>query len=245
MNKDKIKNKVIVVTGASRGMGRYFCKHFSNQGAKIAAIARTKDDLAKLKKDIEINGGELEYYPLNITDYEEIQKAVDDIVSKWGRIDILINNAGINNKKPLEELNKEDIDNVIDINLKGYIYATRLIAPIMMRSKEYKYIFNISSMAGTRGLNSNGLYYASKFGINGFSNAMSKYLMSNNINVVTLCPGAVKTDWWLSRNKWPYEEKMLIDPGEVAGLIEFIIRGRETTLYKNIQFFPGSVVESW
>jgi len=242
---EKKKQKTILITGAAGGLGRCLSNYFVQEGMNIAAIDINKAGLESLKKEVEKADGKIICFALDILDFRKLKETVDLIEKKWGTIDILINSAGTNNKKPLEELTQKDIDSVIDINLKGYIYTTRLVAPIMMRSKEFKYIFNISSMAGTRGLNSNGIYHASKFGVNGFSNSMSKYLIKHNINVVNLCPGAIKTSWWTNKYKWAFNNELLIEPGEIAELIKFIMKGRKTTLYQNIHFFPGCVTESW
>jgi len=243
--KNKNNNhKVALITGASRGLGKYLATHFAKKNIKVAAIARSKDKLENLKEEVEESGGEIEVFVVNITDYKKLEKTIELIQKKWKRIDILVNNAGVDIEKPLEELSQKDIDNVIDIDLKGTIYTTRLVAPVMMESRGTKYIFNISSMAGTRGLNNNGLYHASKFGVNGFGNSMSKYLMKNNIHVVTLCPGGINTPWY-DDHEWEFGRKTLIEPYEIAELIDFIMKGRKTTLYQNIFFFPTSVVERW
>jgi len=241
---DKNKNKVALITGASRGLGRYLATHFAKKDIKVAAIARSKDKLESLKEEIKKSGGEIEVFAVNVTDYQKLEKTIKHIKKKWNRIDILVNNAGIDIVKPLEELSQEDIDNVIDIDLKGPIYTTRLVAPIMMESRGTKYIFNISSMAGTRSLNNNGLYHASKFGVNGFGNSMSKYLMKHDIHVITLCPGGINTSWY-DKHEWKFDRKTLIEPYEIAELIEFIMKSRNTTLYQKIFFFPASVAERW
>ena len=244
MNKDKRK-KVAIITGASKGLGRHLAVYFAKKDMKIIAIARSKDKLSSLTKEISNSGGNASYYDLDITDHASLKEVMEDIKEKYSFVDILINNAGTGNAKPLEELNPEEIDKIIDINLKGTIYATQLVVPIMKDSPGIKYIFNISSMSGERGLNNNGIYHASKFGVNGFSNSMSKYLIPYDIHVVTLCPGGINTSWWEKNEDWAFDKDKLMEPDEVSRTIDFILKGRGSTLFQKIQFFPTCVVERW
>lgn len=244
MNKDKRK-KVAIITGASKGLGRNLAVYFAKKDMEIIAIARSRDKLLNLTKEISDSGGNASYYDLDITDHASLKEVMEDIKEKYSFVDILINNAGTGNAKHLEELAPEEIDEIIDINLKGTIYATQLVAPIMKDSPGIKYIFNISSMSGERGLNNNGIYHASKFGVNGFSNSMSKYLLPYDIHVVTLCPGGINTSWWEKNENWAFDKDKLMEPDEISRTIDFILGGRGSTLFQKIQFFPTCVVERW
>jgi 3-oxoacyl-[acyl-carrier protein] reductase len=244
---DSLKGKVAIVTGASRGLGRSVCTHFASLGMKVAAIARNEKELALLEAEINDLAGSSLVFPLNITDYEGIRSAVDTVYNTWGAIDVLVNNAGTGVDASFEEISKEDIDMTIDVNLKGVIYATKHVAPYMKQQQQGT-IFNISSIAGTRGLNTknnnNGIYTATKFGVNGFGDAISKYLMKDNIHVVTLCPGGIDTSWW-DRWTWLHEKEALINPQDIALLIEFILKAPKNILYKQVLFHPAVEVDSW
>jgi NADP-dependent 3-hydroxy acid dehydrogenase YdfG len=248
MNKNNIKDKILMVTGASRGMGRYFCKFFADKGAKIAAIARNEKDLKVLKDEISNNGSRIDYFPLSVTDYDKIQEAVEKIVKKWGTIDILINNAGvIKASANFDEYSKEDMNTEIDTNLKGTLYVTRLVSPIMIKNRK-GYIFNISSVGGTRGPYMPGaeVYIATKFGINGFSDAYSKYLLKHNVHLITLCPGGTDTTIW-DRNNYRHgtDKEILIKPIEIAQIIEHVLSVRSAVFFKSIVFFPTCEADEW
>lgn len=235
-----LEGQTILITGASRGLGKHLCLYFSALGLKVAAVSRNKDELKKLKDEIEKRNGIISTFAVSVTDYDGIGRVAKEVYNTWGSIDILINNAAIGFDTTFEDLTKEEIDTTIDINLKGLIYTTRHVVPLMMK-KNCGSIFNISSVAGIRGINAkssnNGIYTATKHGVNGFSDVMCKYLLKNNIHVTTLCPGGINTSWW-DRWELPYDRKMLIEPGNIAKLIELILKLPEETLFKQAVFFP-------
>jgi len=245
---DLIKNKIIMITGASRGMGRYFCIYFAKKGAKIAAIARSEQDLKSLKDEIGVNNSLVNIYPLSISDYYSVENAVNDIIKNWGTIDILINNAGvIKASSNFDCYPKEDMDLEIDTNLKGTLYVTRLVSPVMIKNKN-GYIFNISSVVGTRGHYMPGaeVYISTKFAINGFTDSYSKYLLKYNVHLVLLCPGGTDTSIW-ERNTYRHgsDKEILIKPSEIAELMEHILNTRKAVFYKNIVFLPVCEVDEW
>lgn len=151
-----LNDQVILVTGASRGLGRHLCRHFAGLGMRVAAVARTEGELLELKSEVEKDGGIVLPFPASVCDYDGMQDVVNRIVEEWGSIDVLINNAGVHRYEPLEEMTKEMIDYVLDINLKGTIYTTRVVAPVMMEAKS-GHIINITSTSAKRGLSWTGL----------------------------------------------------------------------------------------
>ena len=238
-----LKDKVALITGASRGLGRCLCEYLSDLGIKVVAIARSIDNLKNLEEKIKEKGGIISTYQLDVTDFEGIGKVVNEVIEKWGTIDILINNAGTSTRSPLESLKKEEIDLVIDTNLKGTIYFTRHVVPVMIKAKK-GHIINISSTAGIRGSKGNGTYNSSKFGVVGFSDSISKYLMEHGIHVVTLCPGGINTTWWDRVDYSVYGDRdKLIPPLQVAKLVEFILNGDSNTLFKQVIFLPVNEIE--
>jgi len=244
--KNNMNKRVMVITGASRGLGRLLCTYFAKMGLKIVAIARNQKDLESLRDEIEDEGGTIRIYPADVTDYKSTEKIISDVEKKWGSIDVLVNNAGLDKAgmtAPIESLSQEDIDLVIDVNLKGTIYFTKFVIPIMKKNKS-GYIINISSMAATKAFNSNGIYHSTKYGINGFGEAMTKYLAEDNIRVVNLCPGGIKTTWW-ERAEYNRDKKLIVEPPEIAELIKFLLESRSSTLFKNISFFSRSEAEVW
>ena len=238
---NNLEGKVALVTGATRGLGRELSNYLSRLGVKIVGIGRDTGKLKELEEEIKNNGGDILCYQLDICDFDGIKETVNQVIEKWNTIDILINNAGVDNRDPFEKLKKQDIDSILDINLKGTIYMSRHVIPIMMKQRK-GHIINISSVAGLRGYQ-NGMYSATKFGMNGFGDAMSKYLINHNIHVVTLCPGGINTSWW-EKHKFPRgNTDILIKPQEISRLVEFILKGDPNTLFKNVVLAPVCDVE--
>ncbi len=179
---------------------------------------------------------------MDVSDFYGIEKVVNEIEEKWGTIDILINNAGTNVRTPpIESITKEEIDQVIDTNLKGTVYVTHHVVPVMLKAKK-GYIINISSTASLSGAKGNGLYQATKSGINMFGDSISKALMEHNIYVTTLCPGAVNTSWW-DRPGSEYihgngDRSKIIKPSQIAKLVDFILDGEPNTLFNKVILTP-------
>ncbi len=249
---NNLKGKVAVITGASTGIGKAVSVHLAKLGIKIVAIARNKNKLEKLKNEIEKERGEIIYFPASVTDYTEMQRVIEKVIKNWGVIDILINNAGIVRGGSLEDSPREDIDEVVDTNLKGMFYCTKFVIPSMIKNKS-GYIFNISSIGGLRGGNSNGIYCATKFGVRGFSNSIGKYLAEHNVKVTTIYPAATETPiWGNSKDKNTYTNydkeyftheqavSMMMKPQEFGEAIEFMLKTRDTTVVKDLTFatFP-------
>lgn len=244
-----LTERVAIITGASRGLGRHLSNYLSEKGVRIIAIARNKSDLDSLKSSIISKGNDIMTFQIDVSDYNSIESMTKSVMKKYGRIDILINNAGLKNWEPLEELTKEKIDLEIDTILKGTIYFTRHIAPIMMKEKS-GCIINITSTSALRGLNSNGVYFAAKHGQRGFADSISKYLAPYNIHVVTLCPGGMDTSFWDNvENTYgsfrPASKEEMMKVEEISELIGFILKAAKSTLYKQITLFPITETELW
>ena len=240
-----LNGRVAIITGASRGLGRHLSEYLSEKGVKIVAIARKRNDLESLEKSISSRGKDILTFKMDVSDYDAIASMKESVVREFGRIDILINNAGIKSEEPIEKMTREMIDEELDTILKGTIYFTRHIAPVMMKAKS-GCIINITSTSALRGLNSNGIYFAAKHGQRGFADSMSKYLAPYNIHVVTLCPGGMDTPFWDEIKHHIHKSKdQLMKVEEISELIELILLGAKNTLFKQVTFFPISEVEYW
>jgi NAD(P)-dependent dehydrogenase (short-subunit alcohol dehydrogenase family) len=231
--------KIMVVTGASTGVGKAVCLYFSKKGWVICALARSADKLAQLAAE----GGEKIYsYPTDVTKSEQVEKTFEQIIQTHQRIDVLVNNAGVTTgKKPVDN---NLIDQIIDTNLKGTLYCTFAALPVMQEQKSGR-IVNISSIAGVdiAPAGGNGLYAAAKHGVVAFSESLGKMVRKEGILVTALCPGGIDTPLWDEENPYPFPRESMIRPGEVADLIGYILSQPERTLFKNVIFVP--VVEQW
>jgi NADP-dependent 3-hydroxy acid dehydrogenase YdfG len=240
----ELKGRVAIVTGASRGLGRELSKYLVGQGVKVAGIARTQTYLDELKEEIG-NDDMMLCYSADVGDYTAMEKIADEVAEKWGRIDILINNAGFKPESPLEEMSLELIDRAIDTMIKGTIYISRIVAPVMMNAKS-GCIINITSTSALRGLNSNGVYFACKHAQKGYADSLSKYLAPYNIHVCTLCPGGMDTPFWDPIEHHIHTSSdQLMKVDEIARIIDLILHGHKDTLYKQITVFPISEAEYW
>lgn len=241
---ENLLGRVAVITGASSGLGKELSLYLSRQGVKIAAIARNKEKLEKLKDEISDIENIL-CFSADVADYQAMEQTINDVVQKWGKIDILINNAGLKPEGQLEEMTKELIDHALDTMVKGTIYITRHVAPVMMKAQS-GCIINITSTSALRGLNSNGVYFASKHAQKGFADSISKYLAPYNIHVVTICPGGMDTPFWDNIEHHIHTSSdQLMQVEEISNLIGLILHGAKNTLYKQITVFPISEAEYW
>lgn len=186
-----LKDKVVLITGASRGIGAAAARLASEEGAKVVVNYNTGEEAAQ-KVASELKSESLSI-KADITKTNEIQNFVQEIIDKWGRIDVLINNAGMYIDGNLTEHSTEQIDMIIDVNLRGTIQTTRIVLPHMLKQKD-NVIVNISSRLGKKGGSGAVVYSASKFGVIGFTQALGRELRRDNIRVYAVCPGLTATD---------------------------------------------------
>ena len=188
-----LKNKVAIVTGASRGIGKSIAQKMSEAGAHLVCVSRTNDDLEKISNELNNAGYSASPYPCDVSILNDFKKLVDDTASEFGKIDILINNAGITKDNLIMRMSESEWDKVIEVNLKGVFNGIKSVSRQMMKQK-YGRIINISSIVGLIGNAGQANYAASKAGVIGLGKAISKELASRNITVNTIAPGYIETD---------------------------------------------------
>ncbi len=187
----KLENKVAIITGASRGIGKSISSKLLSYGCKVVLLSRKLEDLEKVKNDF--NSENIKCFECDITNINQFKDVVHDVVNTWGNLDILINNAGITKDKLLLRMNESDWDNVINVNLKG-CYNTIKVASNFMIRKKYGKIVNISSVIGQIGNSGQSNYAASKSAIEGLTRTLAVEFGSRNINVNCVAPGYIETD---------------------------------------------------
>jgi NADP-dependent 3-hydroxy acid dehydrogenase YdfG len=190
---ENIQNKVIVITGASSGMGEAAARYMASLGASVVLGARRADRIEKLADEIKASGGKALAVTTDVTKREAVQALVDAAVETYGRIDVLINNAGIMPLSPLERLRVEEWDQMIDVNLKGVLYGIAAALPYMKAQKS-GHIINLSSVAGHKLFGGSAVYSATKFGVRAISEGLRQEVKPYNIRTTIISPGAVKTE---------------------------------------------------
>ena len=187
-------DKVALVTGAARGIGKQIAITLAKEGYNIALNYRTNtDSIVELKNQIENFGVECLLVQGDVSVFEDTERIANETFEKFGRIDVLVNNAGITKDMLLLRMKPEDFMNVIDVNLVGTYNMTKNISGYMMKAREGR-IINVSSVVGISGNAGQSNYSASKAGIIGFTKSLAKELASRNILVNAVAPGFIETD---------------------------------------------------
>ena len=188
-----LENKIAIVTGASQGIGKTVSELFSKSGAHVVCIARNEEKIKNLANTIAKNGHSASYNTCDISDDELIQNTFKSIINDYGKIDILINNAGITRDSLVLRMKNNQWDDVLNTNLKGAFYATRSVLKSMMKNR-YGRIINITSIVGLQGNSGQSNYSASKAGLIGFSQSVAKEVASRGITINCIAPGWIETE---------------------------------------------------
>lgn len=189
-----LENKIALVTGAGRGIGRAIAIALAKEGAEVVINYNGSEERAKeVKQTIEENGGKASIYKCNVSDFTACEAMIKDIVKEYGHLDILVNNAGITKDGLIMKMKEEDFDSVLNVNLKGTFNTIRHSARQMLKQRSGK-IINISSVSGILGNVGQANYAASKAGVIGLTKTMARELGSRGITVNAIAPGFVDTE---------------------------------------------------
>ncbi|MGB9672776.1 MAG: SDR family NAD(P)-dependent oxidoreductase [Anaerolineales bacterium] len=188
-------NKVVLITGASSGIGEATARIAAQKNYRIFVTARRAERLERLCSEINTNGGEASFYPADLTDSSQIPTLVEEVMKRYASVDVLINNAGFGRLRWLEQLDPiEDIAKQIQLNLIAAMQLTRYVLPIMIQNHQ-GHIININSLAGLIATPTYSVYAASKFGLRGFSEALRREVKVYHIKVSGVYPGGVDTEF--------------------------------------------------
>ena len=226
-----IKEKNIVVTGGASGLGKAIVNRLSKTGMQVFSLD-IKNKLSEANKPIENNN--IIDFNVDVTNFNQIEATYQCIEDNYGSIDILINCAGVYSLVNFWEQDINEINLIIDVNLKGTLFSIRGVLPFMLKRKSGR-IINISSVAGIRGIPKAASYSASKYGIVGLSEALAQELLPNGILLNTICPGAMDTPLWREgKVKYPGDIEKIMVPDDVAELVYFIINQKRIFCVKCI-----------
>jgi 3-oxoacyl-[acyl-carrier protein] reductase len=225
-----LKDKVILVTGAARGIGKEISLALASQGAHVVFNYRGDETkAAALKEELVAAGGKATGLKFDVTDYESMTKALDDFTKTVAPISGLVNNAGISKDTLLLRLKPDEINSIIDTNLKGCMLVTQALSRNFLRAEKVS-IVNMGSIVGLMGNPSQAAYAASKAGIIGFSKSVAKELASRNVRCNVICPGFIETEMTAALNEKAKEEYSKSIPltrfgttDEVASLTCFLL----------------------
>ena len=188
------ERKVVLVTGGSRGIGKEVAKVYAENGYDVAInYVSDKTDVEGIKKEFQDLGVKCLMVKADVSNREEVEKMVEEVISEFEKIDVLVNNAGITKDTLLMRMSEEDFDKVIEINLKGTYLVTKAVTKYMMKKRQGS-IINLASVVGVVGNSGQCNYSASKAGIIGFTKSVAKELASRNIRANAVAPGFIETD---------------------------------------------------
>ena len=212
-----LAGKVVVVTGAGRGLGRSIAKAFSAEGASLVLGARTLPEIEELAEEL----GDAVALQTDVCSVGELQRLAELAVAEFGRLDVWVNNAGLAVYGPFEHTSEEDFDRMWLTNVKGTYFGAQAAYKVMIQQRS-GLILNISSIAGKWHLPNESAYNATKWAVNGLSGTLRMEAEAHNIKVTTVCPGGIDTPFWRAMDFYPFPvgevdpERDFMDPDEVA-----------------------------
>lgn len=241
---NNIKDKVVIITGASSGMGEAAAKHLSALGATVVLGARRADRIEKLASEINNGSGKALAVTADVTHPEQVKNLVNTTVQKFGRVDVIINNAGVMPLSLVESLKIEEWNTMIDVNIKGVLNGIAAVLPHMKAQKSGQ-IINTASVAGHKIFSGSAVYSATKFAVRALTEGVRMEVKPYNIRTTIVCPGAVKTelleqitDADVRKANEDYVGEVGISPDSFARVVAFAISQPDDVDINEIIFRP-------
>lgn len=245
---ENISEKVIVITGASSGLGAAAAKYLSAQGAIVILGARRIERIQTLADEIINSGGRALAIATDVTKYQDVKALVDVAVSTYGRIDVMLNNAGIMPHSPLDRLRVDEWDKMVDVNLKGVMYGIAA-ALSYMKEQKFGHIINVSSVAGHKVSPGGAVYAATKHAVRALSEGLRQEVKGYNLRTTVISPGAVATELPDSISEQDvatgvkaFYESMAISPDSFARAVGYAISQPADVDINEILFRPTQQV---
>lgn len=233
-----MQEKIAIVTGASQGVGRELAFYLAKNNYFVVLIARNIEKLTDVCNEIHAAGGKASFVAMDVSNSSEVEACINKVVTDFGRIDLLINNAAIL-KRGTTELSNAEIDELLSINLNGAIYVARYVANQM--KKQYSgYIINISSLGGKVAPSFSGIYAASKFGLSGYSESLSKDMSRFGVKVTNICPSMIATEMAEGR-KFTLDQMIQMD--DMTKTVEYLLSLSKNAIPCEIQISCLPLIE--
>ncbi|MGD2143428.1 MAG: SDR family oxidoreductase [Anaerolineae bacterium] len=232
----ELSEKVAVVTGATRGMGRATAMRLAREGARLALVARTREGLEAVAAEIKAAGGEAFAAPTDVTERRQVEHAVNQTVERFGRVDILVNCAFWGPPGSLEETTEDFWDKTLDTTLKGPYLFTRAVFPVM-REQGGGRIVNIGSLAGKTGEDNRTAYCAAKWGLEGLTAALQEEMPKHHIHVHLISPAATDTSFWEPYNLSEETTGRMIPPDVIADAVAWVLKQPDRVLIRDVPVY--------
>ena len=216
-----LEGKVAIVTGAGRGIGRSIALTLARSGARVSLAARTGADLHVVQSEIETLGGQAASFVSDVSCEPDVIRLVRGTVERFGRLDILVNNAAIGIFGPLVEMTGEQWDTVMAVNARGPFLCCREAIPYL-RQQEQSFIVNVASVVGVKGYANQSGYSASKHALMGMTKALAREVQADGIRVHAICPGGVDTSF-VGNARPDLDPAVLMQPEEIADIVLFLV----------------------
>lgn len=232
----ELEDKVVLVTGGGRGLGEAVCRNLANEGAMVVVADVGWLYAQRVAGELQRQGKRAEPVEIDVSDYAQVERVVRNVRDEYGRIDVLINNAGTDVTLSIEELAVADWDRVIAVNLRGPFLLSKTVFPVM-KKQGFGYIVNVTSTAAKRAWANASAYHASKWGLLGFTHALHVEARPHNIKVSALVVGGMRTPFLLER--FPdIDVGTLQDPANVAETVRFMLCQPPETVLPEVMVLP-------
>ncbi|MGA9363905.1 MAG: SDR family NAD(P)-dependent oxidoreductase [Bacteroidota bacterium] len=228
-----MKDKVVIVTGAGRGIGKAIALRFAEEQCRLVLAARTKKEIDKVADEVRRGGAEALAVPTDVSQEDQVDRLVKTAHKAFGRIDVLVNNAGFGIFSKVAEMKTGDFQSMFDVNVRGVFFCTRAVLPHMTEQND-GVIVNIASLAGRNAFIGGAGYCATKWALIGFARSLMLEVREHNIRVITICPGSVDTSFGRDEGK----KKTILQAQDVAETVLSAVRMPARAMVSEIDIRP-------
>lgn len=228
-----LENRVALITGASKGIGKATANALAREGAHVVLVARSRDQLNLTCEALRAMGLKASVEVADITDPTQVERLIASTLSQFGRLDILVNNAGMGHFKALSEMSLKEFDEMWNLNVRAAFVATKAVLPSMI-DRKWGAIVNISSLAGKNSFKGGTGYCATKWALRGFASSLMLEIREHNIRVITIFPGSVDTAFSTTSKRGD----RITQPEDVASAVLFAVSAPERTMISEIDLRP-------